>query len=47
MKKLLSLVIVLAASSAFATRARINALGNSAHLKDTATITGNVADVME
>ena len=46
MKKLLSLVIILAASSAFATRARINALGNAAHLTDTATIPGNVSDLM-
>ena len=46
MKSLLTLVLVLASTSAFATRARINALGNAAHLVDASTVYGNPSDMM-
>lgn len=45
MKKLLTLAIVLASTSAFATRARVTALGGAAHIKDTATVYTNPADI--
>jgi len=38
MKKLLTLALVLSSASAFATRARVTALGNSAHLTDASYI---------
>ena len=38
MKTLLTLAIVLASTSAFATRARVTALGNAAHLVDASTV---------
>jgi hypothetical protein len=38
MKSLLTLAIVLASTSAFASRARVTALGNAAHLSDSATV---------
>ncbi len=46
MKSLLTLVLVLASASAFATRARVNALGNSPHLIDASTVYGNPSDMM-
>jgi hypothetical protein len=46
MKKLLVVVVALAATNAFATRARVNALGNSPHLMDTQTVYSNPADMM-
>jgi hypothetical protein len=46
MKSLLTLVLVLASTSAFATRARINALGSAAHLVDVSTVYGNPSDMM-
>lgn len=45
MKSLLTLAIVLASTSAFATRARITALGNAAHLTDAATVYNKPADM--
>lgn len=45
MKTLLTLAIVLASTSAFATRARVTALGSAAHLKDAATVYINPADI--
>jgi hypothetical protein len=38
MKKLITLALILSSASAFATRARITALGNSAHLSDAALV---------
>jgi len=46
MKSLLTLVLVLASTSAFATRARVNALGNATHLVDVASVYGNPSDMM-
>jgi hypothetical protein len=46
MKKILVVVVALASMNAFATRARVNALGNSPHLMDTQTVYGNPADMM-
>lgn len=45
MKLLLSLAIVLSATSAFATRARVTALGNAAHIVDSSTIYKKPADI--
>ncbi|AZZ35689.1 hypothetical protein CIK05_02360 [Bdellovibrio sp. qaytius] len=45
MKLLLSLAIVLSATSAFATRARVQALGNAAHLVDSSTVYMKPADI--
>lgn len=45
MKKLLVIAVALASVNAFATRARVNALGNSPHLIDTQTVYGNPADM--
>jgi hypothetical protein len=45
MKKLLTLAIVLASTSAFATRARLQALGNAPHIDDTASVYVNPADI--
>lgn len=41
MKNLITLALVLASTSAFATRARVTALGNSAHLVDTTSVYTN------
>jgi len=46
MKKILLVVVALASMNAFATRARVNALGNSPHLIDTQTVYSNPADMM-
>lgn len=46
MKKLVTLALVLASANAFATRARVTALGGSAHLLDVATVYGNPADML-
>jgi hypothetical protein len=46
MKKILVVVVALASMNAFATRARVNALGNSPHLIDTQTVYSNPADMM-
>lgn len=46
MKKVLVVVVALASMNAFATRARVNALGNSPHLIDTQTVYSNPADMM-
>lgn len=46
MKKVLVVVVALASMNAFATRARVNALGNSPHLMDTQTVYNNPADMM-
>jgi hypothetical protein len=46
MKKILVVVVALASMNAFATRARVNALGNSPHLMDTQTVYSNPADMM-
>lgn len=46
MKNLLTLAIILSSATAFATRSRMNALGNSAHLSDVNTVYGNPADMM-
>ena len=46
MKKVLVVVVALASMNAFATRARVNALGNSPHLMDTQTVYSNPADMM-
>jgi hypothetical protein len=46
MKSLLTLALILASTSAFATRARINALGSAAHLVDVSTVYGNPSDMM-
>ena len=45
MKSLLTLAIVLASTSAFATRSRITALGNAAHLVDASTVYTKPADI--
>lgn len=45
MKKLLVIVVALAAVNAQATRARVAALGNSPHLVDTQTVYNNPADL--
>lgn len=45
MKKLLVIAIVLASSAAFATRARLNALGNAPHIDDAASVYTNPADI--
>lgn len=45
MKILVTLAIVLASTSAFATRSRITALGNSAHLTDPATVYSVPTDI--
>lgn len=45
MKKLLVIAVALASVNAFATRARVNALGNSPHLIDTQTVYSNPADM--
>ncbi len=46
MRKILVVVVALASMNAFATRARVNALGNSPHLIDTQTVYSNPADMM-
>ncbi len=46
MKQLLVIAIALASVNAFATRARLSSLGNSAHLVDTQTVYSNPADIM-
>ncbi len=46
MKKILVVVVALASMNAFATRARVNALGNSPQLIDTQTVYSNPADMM-
>lgn len=46
MKNLLIVAVALASVNAFATRARVNALGNSAHLIDTQTVLTNPADIL-
>lgn len=45
MKKLLVVAVALASVNAFATRARMNSLGNSVHLIDTNTVYTNPADM--
>jgi hypothetical protein len=45
MKKLLVIAIALASVNAFATRARLNALGNSVHVMDTQRIYSNPSDM--
>ena len=45
MKKLLVIAVALASVNAFATRARVTALGNSPHLVDTQTVYTNPADI--
>jgi len=45
MKSLLTLAIVLASTSAFATRARVTALGNAAHLVDSSSVYTKPADM--
>ena len=45
MKSLLTLAIVLASTSAFATRARVTALGNAPHLVDASTVYSKPADM--
>lgn len=45
MKSLLTLAIVLASTSAFATRARLNSLGNAPHLVDSSTVYSRPADI--
>lgn len=46
MKQLIIIAIALASTNAFATRARVTALGNSPHLVDTQTVYSNPADMM-
>lgn len=46
MKKLLLVAVALASTNAFATRARVTALGNAPHLIDTQTVYSNPADIM-
>jgi hypothetical protein len=46
MKQLIIIAIALASTNAFATRARVTALGNSPHLIDTQTVYSNPADMM-
>lgn len=45
MKNLLTLAIILTSATAFATRSRMNSLGNSPHLSDVNTVYGNPADM--
>ena len=45
MKNLLTLVIVLTSATAFATRSRLNSLGNSPHLSDVGTVYSNPSDM--
>jgi hypothetical protein len=45
MKQLLVIAVALASVNAFATRARVTALGNSPHLSDTQTVYTNPADM--
>lgn len=45
MKSLLTLAIVLASTSAFATRARLTSLGNAPHLVDAASVYSKPADI--
>lgn len=45
MKNLLTLAIILSSATAFATRARLTALGNAAHLTDVTTVFTNPADM--
>jgi len=47
MKKLVTLALVLASANAFATRARVSALGNASHLLDAATVYGNPAHILK
>lgn len=46
MKKILVVVVALASMNAFATRARVNALGNAPHVMDTQNVYSNPADMM-
>lgn len=46
MKKLITLALVLSSATAFATRSRMTALGNSPHLIDVSTVYGNPSDMM-
>lgn len=46
MKNLITLALVLASTSAFATRARVTALGNSPHLTDVTYVYGNATWMM-
>ncbi len=46
MKNLITLALVLVSTSAFATRARVTALGNSAHLTDVTYVYGNATWMM-
>ena len=46
MKKLLTLALVLSSASAFATRARVTALGNSAHLTDVSGVYSTPSDMV-
>jgi len=46
MKSLLTIAIIIASSTAFATRSRLNALGNPAHLVEQATVYGNPSDIV-
>lgn len=46
MKKLLTLALVLTSATAFATRSRVTALGNAAHLVDVASVYRNPSDIM-
>lgn len=46
MKQLLVIAIALASANAFASRARVNALGNAVQLIDTQTVMSNPADMM-
>lgn len=46
MKKVLVIALALASVNAFATRARVTALGNSSHLVDTQTVYTNPSDMM-
>jgi hypothetical protein len=45
MKQLLVIAVALASVNAFASRARVTALGNSAHLVDTQTVYNNPSDI--
>lgn len=47
MKKLVTLALVLASANAFATRARVTALGEATHLVDVATVYKNAADILK
>lgn len=46
MKSLLTIAIVIASSTAFATRSRLNALGNAAHLVDQSTVYANPSHIV-